>query len=340
MKNTWKLFISFCKLLLPIGALLFLVALGAAIWLIHTLSDPPKSVPLVNLKKLAQLSSRGARVMNKTWTNKDGTSARGLLLKGSPGSPAVILLHRYGTDRSHVLNLGVKLNESTDFTVLMPDLRGHGLNPSVQWTSFGGCEVEDVLSSINFLRTLKTEEKENLVSDSIGIYGIELGAFTGLLVAAKDRNVKALVLESVPNSSDHLIISVAEEKFPFGIAVTGKLLQWGTYPYYLTSCYERAESCELAKSMSNRNVMLLAGTNAPAYQTSTSSLASCFPENNRKKVFTSITPSGFDLTNSSLEQIDAYDQRVVFFLKQSLEIRKDTDKESLKSEKNKGKGGK
>ncbi len=40
-----------------------------------------------------------------------------------------MLLHRYGGDRSWLFNLGVKINETTNFTILWPDLRGHGENP-------------------------------------------------------------------------------------------------------------------------------------------------------------------------------------------------------------------
>ena len=88
-------------------------------------------------EKFAQLSNRGTKATDVTWQNGDGTQARGWLLLGGEGAPAVILLHRYGADRSWVLNLGVKLNEALNYTVLWPDLRGHGENPPVARTTFG-----------------------------------------------------------------------------------------------------------------------------------------------------------------------------------------------------------
>jgi esterase/lipase len=80
-------------------------------------------------------------------------------MKGGVGAPAVILLHGYGADRSWLLNLAVKLNESTNFTVLWPDLRGHGENPPVRWTLFGGVDGDDARAAIEYLRGLKTERR-------------------------------------------------------------------------------------------------------------------------------------------------------------------------------------
>ena len=72
--------------------------------------------------------------------------------------PAVILLHKFGADRSYELNLGVKLNESTNYTVLMPDLRGHGEGPMVETSTFGQHEADDTLAAVEYLRNLKTQD--------------------------------------------------------------------------------------------------------------------------------------------------------------------------------------
>ncbi len=76
----------------------------------------------------------------------------------------MVFLHRYGADRSWLFNLGVKLNETAGFTILWPDLRGHGLNPPVNWTSFGTREGDDLIAALRFLHTLKVGAG-NLVGD-------------------------------------------------------------------------------------------------------------------------------------------------------------------------------
>ncbi len=184
MAKTKRLFKSFFQLFFPVVTLI-VVALGAAaIWFVYEASHPSVSAYLVTPEKYGQLSTRGARITNENWTNADGTSARGWLLRGAEGSPAVILLHRYGADRSHVLDLGIKINESTNFTILMPDQRGHGADPPAKNTSFGGCETEDALAAIQFLRGLKTEKQATLVGENIGFYGVEMGAFAALKAAS------------------------------------------------------------------------------------------------------------------------------------------------------------
>jgi len=319
MRKFKRLVKGFYQLLVPIFVLIVLVATIASIALVYTLANPPKSRYLVTPAEFAQLSSRGAKITEETWQNTDGTEARGWLLKGDSGNPAVLLLHKYGADRSHVLNLGVKLNETTNFTVLMPDLRGHGNAPLVRNTGFGGVENEDLLSAIGFLRRLKVRAKKDLVGKDVGIYGVELGALVGLSGAAKDSSVKAIALDSVPKSSDDLLTSITESRFPFASFVTSKLAIGGSYLFYAMSAYERTPTCDIAKGLFERKVLLLAGPNTPEYQTNTSNLASCFPKSTKMKAFTSLTPSGFDLTKATLAQVDSYDQRVIYFFKENLE---------------------
>jgi pimeloyl-ACP methyl ester carboxylesterase len=318
MAKTKRLFKSFSRLLLPVIVLLVLALVSASVWLVHTTANPPKSNYLVTPDKYGQLSTRGARVTDETWTNRDGTQSRGWLLKGTENAPAVILLHRYGADRSHLLDLGVKLNEATNFTVLMPDERGHGMNPSITNTSFGGCETDDILGSLEFLRGLKTDAQTPLIGQSIGIYGVEMGALVALSIASRDEYVKALALDSVPGASDEVLSSAVDSRFPFASSVTSKFAQIGTYLYFYNGCYKRDSLCEMAKAAQNRNVLLLAGSDATRFQDSTAKIAKCFPANTKVETKTDLNPSGFNLTKASLEQSEAYDQRVIAFFKQAL----------------------
>ncbi|MEZ5346167.1 MAG: hypothetical protein R2681_11510 [Pyrinomonadaceae bacterium] len=318
MRNAKRLIKSFINLLLPVAVLLFAAVLAGGVWLVYASAIAPKSEYMVVPAKLALLSSRGAQITDETWPNSDGTSARGWLLRGSPDAPAVILLHRYGTDRSHLLNFGVKLSETTNFTILMPDMRGHGLDPPVEKTTFGGSEVGDTLSAIGFLKTLATADGKPLVGKKFGIYGIELGAITGIAAAAKDPAIRAIALESVPRSSNDLIASIVTSKYPVGSSITSLLAKGGSYIYFLRGTYDRTTACEHAKSLADRNVLLLAGPGARYFQTTTSNLSSCFPQNTKVRAFTDLAPSGFDLTNATLEQADFYDQRVIYFLQESL----------------------
>lgn len=312
-----RLFKSFTGLVLPIILFFCLATVAASVWLVYKSAEPPRSAYLVTPAQYGQLSARGAQVTDETWTNSDGSAARGWLLRGAPNAPAVILLHGYGSDRSYVLNLGVKLNEATDFTILMPDLRGHGENPSVANTSFGGCETEDALSAIKYLRELKNGETA-LVGD-IGIFGIELGGLVALSAASQDESVKALVLDSVPAQSNEVLDLAVEKRFPFAGFITSKLAENGTYFYYARSCYDRNSLCGKASAMNGRKVLLLAGADEPELQDSTTKVSRCFPNSTVVESKMDFNLSGYGIMKASLEQADAYDQKVIEFFKRSLQ---------------------
>lgn len=318
MAVTKRLFKSFSRLILPVLLLVGGSFITASILLVQKAAFAPKARYLVTPEKYGQLSSRGAQITDETWQNTDGSTARGWLLRGVPGAPAVILLHAYGADRSYILNLGVKLNEATDFTILMPDQRGHGDTPHVKRTTFGGGETEDAVAAIKFLRSLKPDGQTPLVGNNIGIYGTEMGALVAAFTAAKDESVKSLVLDSVPNGSDDLLTRATVKRYPFASFITSRVARVGTYMYFYDGYYRRDSVCETAKNLNNRQILLLAGADAPEFQTSTTAVSRCFPSTTKLETKTDLNPSGYNITNASLEQSETYDQRVIGFFKQTL----------------------
>jgi pimeloyl-ACP methyl ester carboxylesterase len=318
MAKTTRLFKSFIKLLLPVMLLIVIAIAAASVWLIYTTARPLKARYLVTPDKYGQLSSRAAQVTEETWPNLNGTASRGWLLRGTENAPAVILLHRFGADRSYVLNLGVKLNESTNYTVLMPDLRGHGTDPLVANSSFGGCEAEDLKGALEFVKNLKTPTQIKLTNDNIGVFGVEMGAMVAITAASRDQSIKALALDSVPADSDGLLEKSIDKRFPFASFATSKLAQLGTRLYYFDGCYQRDPVCETAHKIENRNVLLLAGVDAPEFQDPTTRLNKCFPGSNRILSKLDLSPSGFSIINASMEQSESYDQRLIDFFRESL----------------------
>lgn len=318
MAKTTRLFKSFTRLLFPVFLLVVAAIVAGAVWMVYTTARPVNSRYLVTPDKYGQLSSRAAQVTEETWTNKDGSTSRGWLLRGTENAPAVILLHKFGADRSFVLNLGVKLNESTNFTVLMPDQRGHGENPGVKNASFGGCEAEDATAGIEFLRSLKSPMQNAYVGKNIGIFGVEMGAMVAVSVAAKDQGVKAIALDSVPQDSDGVLKESVEKRFPFISFVTTRLAGLGTYLYFFDGCYQRERVCDTARRVENRNILLLSGLDAPDFQDSTTKLNKCFSASNRIESKLDLSPSGFSIINASMEQSEAYDQRLIGFFRNSL----------------------
>lgn len=318
MPKVKRLTKSFLRLLLPVAILVLVATAAASVWLVHETSHPVNTGYLVTPEKYGLLSSRGAQVTEETWQSKIGETQKGWLLRGEPNMPAVILLHKYGANRSHMLNLGVKLNEATNFTVLMPDLRGHGKDQSDQKCTFGGCEADDLTATVEYVKGLKTADGQfQLIGGGVGIYGVEMGALSAL-ATANHPDVKAVALDSIPADSDAVLSSAIGKRFPFASSVTEKLGQIGTYAYFYDGCYKRGSACDLAKQVQDRNVLLLAGADARSFQESTSKLSKCFPNSVKMDSKTDLSPSGMNILNASLEISGAYDQRIIDFFRNSI----------------------
>lgn len=303
--------------LLPIILIVALALVALTVWLVLGVTRPPKQGYLVTPEKFVRFSDRGLKATEETWPNRDGTSARGWLIRGSEGLPAVVLLHRYGADRSWLLNLGVKLNETTNMTVLLPDMRGHGLNPPVAATSFGALEADDLLASVDYLRTLKSSQGRALVGDSFGVYGVEVGAYAALVAAKQDKSITALVLDSVPDKPDAVLASAVNNRTGMDNAVLRLLARVGTRLYF-AGHYKNDAACTIAEALGDRQVLLLSGEGAGGLRQSTETLAACFSSRAGVEVHTDLPLSGFTLATASPEQDEAYDRRVIEFFNRTL----------------------
>jgi pimeloyl-ACP methyl ester carboxylesterase len=304
--------------LLPLLLVSAAALVGLTIWLVAGAISPPRQPYLVTPEKFAQLSDRGLRAAEEKWTNRDGTTARGWLLRGDEGAPAVVLLHRYGADRSWLLNLGVKLNEATNMTVLLPDLRGHGENPPVGRTTLGVSEGTDAGAAVEFLRTLQSKQGGPLVGEAVGFYGVGLGSYAALVAAAAgETNARALVLDSVPASPDEILGGAVATAAGFD-AVPFRLLARAGVRVYFAGAYDNRASCEVASATKATRVLLLSGDDAGALRDSTEQLVGCFPQTVTVTRETSLPVSGVSVASATPEQGEAYDRRVIEFVDAAL----------------------
>lgn len=305
------------KSFLPIVLVIVLAVGGALSFIVYCVSRPTKRAYVVTPDSFSRISGRALKVTDETWTNADGRSARGWLLKGAEGAPAVVLLHRYGGDRSWLFNLGVKINDATNFTILWPDLRGHGETPPISWTSLGGREGDDLLAAIKYLRSLKSENQNTLVGESFGVYGVELGAYSALKAARSESQIKVIVLDSVSTSSSELLrVAVSN-----CVGVDNSLINYFSrlaLKLYLVGSYDEANACEFAASLQDQRVLLLSGLDAGPLRDATTSLQRCFPTSTNVETRTDLPLSGFSLPSATGEQGEAYDRVVIEFFARNL----------------------
>jgi len=305
------------KSFLPIALVIVLAVVGALSFIVYCVSRPTRRPYVVTPESFSRISGRAIKVTDETWTNIDGRRARGWLLKGGEGAPAVVLLHRYGGDRSWLFNLGVKINETTNFTVLWPDMRGHGENPLINWTSLGAREGDDLLAALKYLRTLKTDNQKTLVGESFGVYGVELGAYSALKAASAEPQIKVMVLDSVSRSPSELLNTAVASC----AGVDNGFVQYFSrtaMKLYMLGTFDDANACDLARSIRDQRVLLLSGTEAGNLRDATASLQSCFPVPTNVETRTDLPLSGFSLPSATGEQGEAYDRVVIDFFDRNL----------------------
>jgi pimeloyl-ACP methyl ester carboxylesterase len=294
-----------------------LAIIASLAYIVYGITRPPRRSYLVTPDAFKQFSGPVVKVTDESWNNGDGTKARGWLLKGAEGAPAVILLHRYGADRSWLFNLGVKINEQTNFTILWPDLRGHGMDPPISWTSFGGRETQDLAAALGYLRNLKGDSQKKLITDQFGIYGVELGAYTALRVTRAEKQIKSLVLDSLPESPDTLVHAVTVSDLGIDNNLVNSVAR-GALKLYLMDAYESESSCSLASSVNEQRVLLLSGADAGYLKDSTATVGRCFPNSANLDIRTDLPLSGFNLPMATGEDGEGYDRIVIDFFDRTL----------------------
>lgn len=306
--------------LLPVVGLLSLGLAVAVVFLAYSVTRPPTQAYIIGPSNFAKISARAVQATEETWENADGTRARGWLLRGSEGSPAVVLLHSYGSDRSSLFNLGVKLNETANFTVLWPDLRGHGPEPLASATTFGAREAEDLSAALRFLRAQRTQQQRPLVGRRIGLYGVELGGYAALLATARagqDEQPDALALDSVPAAPDELMHETLRARTGLEAGFVRAGVRLGANALLLGG-YESAPACELAARVKGATVLLLTGADAGYLRASTQALAQCFPAEANVESKDDLPVTGMHVASSTGVAGETYDLLVIDFFTRAL----------------------
>jgi len=174
-----------------------------------------------------------------------------------------------------------------------------------------------LLAAIKYLRGLKTDNQKSLVGESIGVYGVELGAYSALKAARNEPLVKVLVLDSVVMSPNDLLSTAVSSC----VGLDNGLVQYSSrvaMKAYMLGGYDNTNACEFAGGISDQKVMLLSASDAGALRDATTSLQRCFPNAANVEVRTDLPLSGFGLPSVTGEQGEAYDRVVIEFFARNL----------------------
>lgn len=127
-----------------------------------------------------------------TATTQDGQTIAYQMYAGKAGSPAIILIHQLRRTRTDWDSVA-KWLQKTGYTVIVPDLRGHG-------QSTGNLETftpEDYNKMTNDIAAMKSVlENQGANVKRLGIIGASIGANIAYNYAVQDPDVKTVVLLS------------------------------------------------------------------------------------------------------------------------------------------------
>ncbi len=117
----------------------------------------------------------------------DGTSREGWYFPGLRGAPAIVVCHGYLSQRADVLTLVTALQEH-EFNVFLFDFSGHGTSP--RGTTLGYKETGELRSAVQALSA-----RDDVDPKRFGLWGVDLGGYATLEVAASDPSVAAIAVD-------------------------------------------------------------------------------------------------------------------------------------------------
>src|SRR5579862_6278623 len=119
---------------------------------------------------------------------ENGVSRDGWFFPGLRGAPTIVVCHGYLSQRSDVLTL-VSALQDHQFNVFVFDFLGHGSTPGI--TTLGYHETAELEAAVQALST-----RNDVDPKRFGLWGVNLGGFVALEVAASDPRVGALVVDN------------------------------------------------------------------------------------------------------------------------------------------------
>ncbi len=251
---------------LSIVVLMFiiLVPVAGALALIHSVAQPAAE------RRLLDPADVLMDVDEIDFMAADGVRLSGWYLAGRKGMPPIILCHDLGGSRGVVLSTAVVLN-GAGYPILMFDFRRHGASAGSRST-FGLNERLDLLAAADYLAT-----RDDIEPGRLGAWGVGMGAYAVALGAVENDAFVAIALDGlypdIPAELDRLM----RRKLPallHPLVPASHLL----YNLYFVTRLGKYSVANHLGALARRNVLLIAGTDAPDRGAEERALYEALPE--------------------------------------------------------------
>lgn len=124
-----------------------------------------------------------------SFQSTDGITLAGWFVPAKNTSNAtIIMMHGYPASKSDVVDLGVFLHE--EYNLFFFDFRYMGESGG-KYSTAGGLEIRDLQGAVRYLH-----QNKPLGSEKMGCWGFSLGAAVGLMAAAEEDSISAVVADS------------------------------------------------------------------------------------------------------------------------------------------------
>ncbi len=170
--------------------LAFLVILGGIEYFLYT--NVSKSIRVKNKEEKTDPKTMLLSSNDILFESEAGPSLQGWLIQGKPGHPAVIIAHKFGSNRSHALlkleGLITSLNKQ-GYYIFLFDFRGHGQSSGS--SALGFREADDVAGAVKALVKYKQ------ISHRFAVLGVGMGAIAVAKAFHSVDEVKCVLLDSI-----------------------------------------------------------------------------------------------------------------------------------------------
>lgn len=133
----------------------------------------------------------GLRYEKIAFKTRDGLELKGWFIPSLTGDKrTIVMCHGWGDNKGELLKQTYFLNESGGFNLMYFDFRSHGESEG-EITTIGGLETIDFDAAVEWLRKAKPD-----LADSIGVFGLSMGAAVTVASLPKHPDLRCAVVES------------------------------------------------------------------------------------------------------------------------------------------------